>query len=242
MPGVTTQSFSLTHVGKVREVNEDALVCREEIGLWAVADGMGGHEAGDLASRIVTRCLEEIGPCNDFDELEAQTRSSLERANAELVELKTHFDPSRSPASTVAVLLIKGNQGAAIWAGDSRVYRVRDGLLKQITHDHSHVQDLVDRGELAPEDAESHPHAHYITRAMGLKDKFYLETHWFEVRPGDRYLACTDGLSRLLNAQELCELTESREPEARVNNMMEIALARGAPDNVTLIAVDITGR
>lgn len=234
-------SFSATHTGMVRELNEDSYISRDDVGLWAVADGMGGHEAGDLASQTITRMLENVSDNGGIDGMLAQTRDALEDANAELIGMDDQFESDRVPGSTVVVLLINGGQGAVAWAGDSRIYRCRDGKAEQITNDHSHVQELIDQNLIDAEEAESHPMANVITRAVGIEQPLELETHRFDVHPGDRYLLCSDGLSRLVSLREIRELLENSTLEEAVQSLLHTALVRGAPDNVTVVSVDYAG-
>lgn len=232
------KSSATTHTGMVRQLNEDSYLCRDDIGLWAVADGMGGHEAGDLASQTVTRLLDDVSGSQDLDTLLATTREALDRANAELVGMDDQFSPDRVPGSTVAVLLILGDQGAVAWAGDSRVYRLREGEAVQLTRDHSHVQELVDQQLISPEEAESHPMANVITRAVGIDEPLEVETARLDVMPGDRFLLCSDGLSRLLSLAEIQDLMDTSQRKESVQSLLHTALVRGAPDNVTVLAVE----
>lgn len=230
-------SHSATHVGMVRKLNEDSMVERTDIGVWAVADGMGGHEAGDYASRMVVEYIEAMKPCEDFDLLVESVRSSLEQANRQLLDESSGYDSQRVPGSTAVVLAIKGEDGAVFWIGDSRVYRQRDGQLEQLTRDHSHVQDLIDLNMLRPEDAESHPMANAITRAMGIAEPLELDIKMVDVLAGDQFLLCSDGLSRLVSNDEITSILRDNSGEEIVQSLLHTALVRGAPDNVTLIHV-----
>ena len=234
------KSASASHVGMVRKLNEDAYVVRDNLGLWAVADGMGGHQSGDVASRIVARSLESIAPGGDLVDLVESAKAALEDANRSLVDMADQFDTHRVPGSTVAVLLLSDTGAAVLWAGDSRVYRLRDGHLRQITHDHSHVQELLDQKLINEEDAEKHPMANVITRAIGIHDGVELDILEFDTVPGDRYLLCSDGLSRLLTFNEIERLLRNDDLEEAVQSLMHTALVRGAPDNVTLVSVMVT--
>lgn len=222
----------------VRELNEDSLSCRDDLGLWAVADGMGGHQAGDEASRKIAEELEKIGARDNLADLLSATRAALNGANAQLMEMAGQFDPSRVPGSTVAILLINQDEAAAVWVGDSRIYRFRDGKAEQITRDHSHVQELVDQQLISQDEAESHPMANVITRAVGIEDPLEIDILNFRVETGDRFLICTDGLSRLLSMDEISKLMRTEELDECVQSLLHTALVRGAPDNVTLITVE----
>lgn len=238
MAPVKFKSSAATHKGMVRKLNEDSFVARDNIGLWAVADGMGGHEAGDLASQTVARQLDGVSGVDDVDTFLAAVQEALNLANDELIGMDDQFRTDRVPGSTVAVLLMQGDKGAVAWAGDSRIYRLRNGTAEQITRDHSHVQELVDENLIEADEAESHPMANVITRAVGIDQPLDLESAHLDILPGDRYLLCSDGLSRLVSQAEIRDLLETRELEESVHSLLHTALVRGAPDNVTVVAVD----
>lgn len=235
---LTFRSITATHPGMVRKLNEDSLVSRDDAGLWAVADGMGGHQAGDLASQTVKRALEQVPVAPSLSALLQATRKAISEANAELLSLDAQYDPSRVPGSTVAILLIHKDEAAVAWAGDSRIYRLRDGETQQVTRDHSHVQELVDQHLINPEEAESHPMANVITRAVGIEEPVELDVLHFRVAPGDRFLLCSDGLSRLLTLEEIHDQLRSGDQHEAVRSLLHTALVRGAPDNVTIISVE----
>jgi len=234
------KSSSATHVGMVRKLNEDSYVSRDEIGLWSVADGMGGHQAGDLASQTVVEALSTVPACSQIHDLLDATRVALNQANSTLIGMDGQFEGGRVPGSTVVVLLIAGGEGAVVWAGDSRIYRLRNGIAEQITRDHSHVQELVDQHLIRPEEAETHPMANVITRAVGIEEPLESEALLVDVLPGDRFLLCSDGLTRLLSLEEIQNLMHTREMEESTHTMIHTALIRGAPDNVTVIEVQCT--
>lgn len=242
-PGGTHMAFecvSRTHVGCRRKVNEDSLAVRTDRGLWAVADGMGGHEAGDVASSKVTEALLRLPIVYGLESLVESAVETLQRVNAELIELAGSSDIKRRIGSTVIGLAIDGGEYRCFWAGDSRAYLIRDGQIEQISRDHSMVQDLVDAGLLAPEDAENHPNANIITRAVGVSEELKVDTVPGEARPGDLYLLASDGLTRLIEARELAAVLTSRGLDAAADLLIETSLDRGAPDNVTLVIVKVS--
>lgn len=230
-------SFGATHLGMVREFNEDAVLCLEDAGLWAVADGMGGHEAGDMASNMVIDSLQRLAPSDVFEDSLLRVQSLIYQANEALVHDSLKLDRHRKPGSTVVTLLLQDERGAVVWAGDSRLYRYRSGRLEQMTRDHSHVQDLVESGLIASADAESHPMANVITRAVGIDVPMDLATREFRVLSGDRFLLCSDGLSRTVSNEEICEAMGLEDSQAVVEHLLPITLERGAPDNVSIISV-----
>lgn len=231
------ESHAATHVGKVRKLNEDAFAECPGIGVWVVADGMGGHAAGEVASQAVVDAIRELRPANDFDEMCEAVKQSLGNANRRLREQSVTYKGKRAPGSTVAVLIIDGTQGAVVWVGDSRIYRCRDQHLLQLTHDHSHVQVLVDQGLIKSEEAGSHAMANLITRAIGIVEPVNQDSRLFDVKPGDQYLLCTDGLNRMVPDAEIESAMNSKNCEETVQFLLHASLERGASDNVTLICV-----
>jgi len=233
------ECVSRTHVGCRRKVNEDSLAVRTDRGLWSVADGMGGHEAGDVASSKVTEALLRLPIVYGLENLVESAVGALQRVIAELIELAGSSDIKRRIGSTVVGLAIAGGEYRCFWAGDSRAYRIREGQIEQISRDHSMVQDLVDAGLLAPEDAENHPNANIITRAVGVNEELKVDTVTGEARPGDFYLLASDGLTRLIEDRELAAILTSRGLDAAADLLIETSLDRGAPDNVTLVIVKV---
>ena len=232
------ESWATTHIGKIRVLNEDAFLEAPEAGLWAVADGMGGHDAGDEASRTLIKALSRIQPNQNFDQAVDQLEELLQAGNEKLVTRSARFPVHRKPGSTIVTLLMVGNQGAVIWAGDSRLYRYRDGELEQLSHDHSHVQDLIDEGLIDAREAEQHPMANVITRAAGMDSPLALEGRKISVREGDRYLLCSDGLTRVCSHREIARELQKEDGEEVIITLLQETLDRGAPDNITLILVD----
>jgi serine/threonine-protein phosphatase Stp1 len=231
------KSSATTHVGMVRKLNEDAYAERSDIGVWVVADGMGGHEAGEVASGMITDYIKNLNHAEGFEAVFHSVKTSIEAANSELVAQSSAYDAQRVPGSTVVALVINGTQGAVLWCGDSRIYRRRDRILQQLTRDHSHVQDLVDQDIIKAEDAESHPMANVITRAVGINEPLELDYELMDVIQDDQFLLCSDGLSRLASHEEIESMMANRDSEEVTQSLLHTALVRGAPDNVTLICV-----
>ena len=164
-----------THIGMVRQRNEDAVLDRAEIGLWAVADGAGGHERGDYASACIVEALAAIDAAYSGDRLVQEVRASLSRVNNELRAKATVLGPNALICTTVVTLLIDAGQARVLWAGDSRLYLMRAGRLGQLTRDQSYVQDLVDRGEITREEAAGHPLSNIVTNLVGGSDELIFE-------------------------------------------------------------------
>lgn len=232
------ESVSRTHVGLRRKVNEDSLLVRDDCGLWVVADGMGGHEAGDVASAKVTEALNRLSPAAGVDQLVDDAILALKQANHELIELAGSEE--RSIGTTVVGLAIANGEFRCFWAGDSRAYRVRDDHILQLTRDHSMVQDLVDAGMLRPDEAAGHPNSNIITRAVGVAKDLRIDTVGGDARAGDQFLLASDGLTRMVDDQELAAQLTSGSPAEAAENLIETVLSRGAPDNVTLIIAKLT--
>jgi protein phosphatase/serine/threonine-protein phosphatase Stp1 len=229
------RSGAKTDPSAKRSYNEDAFVDRPEAGLWAVADGAGGHQAGEVASGMIRDALLAIP-----DDLPAGRLLGEVRQRIALVHeaLRERADGG-TIASTVVVLIVRGGHFACLWAGDSRLYRLRGGNLEQVSRDHSLVQELVDAGIVAPEDAESHPRANVITRAVGAGDEpLEMDKKTDHVLPGDRFLLCSDGLSKTLPASEIAALLAVPDAALAPDLLVAAALARDASDNVTAVAVE----
>ena len=232
------ECVSRTDVGLRRKVNEDSLLVRTERGLWAVADGMGGHDAGDVASLKVTESLLDLPVTDSLDLLVDSAVTALRQVNADLIEL-AGAESQRSIGSTVVGLAIADGQFRCFWAGDSRGYRVRDRQIVQLTRDHSLVQDLVDSGMLQPDEAVDHPNSNIITRAVGVAQELKVDTVSGDVKPGDQFLLATDGVTRLLSDEELAMELSSNRPADAARKLIETVLSRGAPDNASLIITKI---
>jgi serine/threonine protein phosphatase PrpC len=231
------KSSAISHVGMVRKLNEDAFAERTDIGVWAVADGMGGHAAGEVASKAVTDAILALQPASTFDEMHAAVRQCLKDTNRQLLDQADSYQDQRVPGSTVVVLIIFGGQGAVVWVGDSRIYRYSDHQLLQLTRDHSHVQTLVDQGLIKAEDAESHAMANVITRAIGIVEPVEIDSRVMKVQAGDQFLLCSDGLSRMVSDTEIESLMNNKNKEEITQSLLHTALVRGASDNVTIICV-----
>ena len=232
------ECVSRTDVGLRRKVNEDSILVRTERGLWAVADGMGGHEAGDVASSKVTESLLDLPSADGLDELVDCAVTALRRVNQDLIEL-AGADGKRSIGSTVVGLAIADGEFRCFWAGDSRAYRLRGEHIVQLTRDHSLVQDLVDAGMLQPEEAEDHPNSNIITRAVGVAPNLQIDTVSGDVKSGDQFLLATDGVTRLVLPQELAVELNSNAPAAAARKLIDMVLSRGAPDNASLVITRI---
>jgi serine/threonine protein phosphatase PrpC len=235
------RSWAITHPGAKRKHNEDAYVDRPDLGVWAVADGAGGHEAGEVASGMIAEALEAIPSGLSAPELLAEVRLAIERAHAALREEAMRRGPDVLVASTVVVMLARGEHFACLWAGDSRAYLLRQGQLRQITRDHSLVQELLEAGAIGPDEVMNHPRGNVITRAVGAEmEDFVLDKVSDRLIPGDRFLLCSDGLCKTLSEDELAShlgAVNGTPPQA----LIAAALAANVSDNVTAVMVEFTG-
>ena len=232
-------SCGKTDVGKARKLNEDSMLVRPDVGMWAVADGMGGHEAGDVASQMVVSTLNEIQLGSSLEKYINDIEDALVNVNKKLIEIAHQGEKPTTCGSTVVVMLAYEKYCAFLWAGDSRLYRIRDNKIIQLTTDHSQVQLYVEQGLISREEAESHPHANMITRAVGATDEFVLDVDMQEMNKGDRYLLCSDGLTKHITDPDFEKMLAKGDVEKKCNELIDLTLARGAKDNVTAVLVDI---
>lgn len=236
------QSASVSHVGSVRKVNEDAFLDSPEIGLWVVADGMGGHEAGDVASRMLVDAFRNLPPPTARQDFLDNLLLRLQTVNGALVDYAESHAKNGVVGSTVAILVGFGDQCTCLWAGDSRVYLLREGRLRQVTRDHSQVEELISLGLLDREEAESHPAGNVITRAVGAADSLAVDMVSHEFRDGDIYLICSDGLNKVVSDHEIGEVLRQGTCTTAAQTLIDRALYHGAKDNVTAVVVQVEAR
>lgn len=226
---------SATHVGLVRDANEDLALVSASGNLWAVADGMGGHEAGALASETVVRSLETVGTPASAPDFLARVEDRLLRANARLQELVR--ERGRTLGATLVCLLVFDNHYACVWCGDSRLYCWRAGVLQQLSRDHTEVQEMVTKGILTEEEARRSPVRHVVTRAVGAFADLDLDLEQGEIEPGDVFVLCSDGLTAHVSDNEIGGLVRSHSPASAAGALVDLALERGGSDNVTVVVV-----
>jgi protein phosphatase/serine/threonine-protein phosphatase Stp1 len=232
------RSWAATHVGTIRTRNEDNFVNRPDLGVWAVADGAGGHQAGEVAAAMVTEALGGVPGGLGAAQLLHEARARIVRAHDLLRAEAARRGADAVLATTIVVLLARGDHYACLWAGDSRAYLLRRGRLIQVTHDHSLVQELVDAGTISAEDALHHPRANIITRAIGAdSEPLDLDKVSDGLQPGDRFLLCSDGLSKIVPQGDLADLLAR--PEMPAEHLVSAALERRADDNVTAVAIEV---
>lgn len=232
--GETIEATARSHVGRVRQINEDRFLVRSDRGLWAVADGMGGHTAGTEAADTA---VEELAGVADGEHAisEAALHAALVRANRRI-----HAGGgSRQGVSgtTIVVAWLLRDRLTVLWAGDSRAYRIRTGEARCLTRDHSVIQELLDAGEITEAEAERHPYAHLVTRALGASDTVDVDRIEVDFRPGDRLLLCSDGVSRSL---DLAGVTRGSPDMGQfADDVISGALRRDGSDNATVVAIQL---
>ena len=224
-----------TDVGKVRANNQDALIVSEKLRLYGVADGMGGHKGGEVASTSarddLLRALEGKTPSV------AALSGAIEEVNRQIYHQQEHDDALTGMGTTLSVLWMSDNFVYIGHVGDSRVYLLRDGEFKQMTLDHSLVEQLVREGVLTEEEAQNHPMRNIITRAIGTDESVEVDVVVEERRKGDLWLACSDGLHGLVDDRQMRDALRQYAPEKAADVLLKAALDAGGRDNVTLVIV-----
>lgn len=227
-------SVACTDAGKVRDHNEDAYLDLPAQSLWVVADGMGGHSEGEVASRMIVDSLRQYRRTTQLGANVRQITQRLRAVNSALLH-RAGPGSSRIIGSTVAVFLADHHHGVCLWAGDSRVYRYRDKTLKQLTLDHNHAENLMEDG-MPAEQIVLHPGAQALTRAVGSEDTLDLESRILELKQGDIYLLCSDGLTKEVTDREIADiLAASHSLFQSMHTLKDLALQRAGRDNVTIL-------
>ena len=226
-----------THVGKKRKINEDSILTLPDHKVWVVADGMGGHAGGDYASQTVVDSIATLEPALPPAAMIGALRESITRAHDTIVAEGIRRDATIG--STIVTFAIANGHFAALWAGDSRLYRLQSGQLEMLTVDHSVVASLVLAGQMTWDEAELHPQSNAVTRAVGVGDTLELDKIRGEIFPGDRFLLCSDGLSKYAT-MDMLERVLAREPiETIADTLLQIALDGGGADNISIIVIDV---
>lgn len=230
------ECFGVSHQGCVRPNNEDRFLIDPGGGLWLVADGMGGHEAGEIASECIVQNLATMGMASSAPDMRARFEDRIARAHAQIRELSAQRG-GIVIGSTVAALLVFDGQYACLWSGDSRVYLVRDGRISQISRDHTEVQELLDRGAISLAEAANWPRRNIITRAVGVSEEIAIDVEQGRTLPGDIFVLCTDGLTAHISDDEIRAGIAAQTPREACEHLLDMVLSRGATDNVTVVIV-----
>ena len=234
-----------TDVGMIRSGNEDNFTVDvgPTRGIFVVADGMGGHAAGEVASEMAVQIIQrELAAIRDLDGEQAGqiVGGALRKANRAIHDRTLTEVDKQGMGTTTSVLLIAGSRYMIGQIGDSRVYLLRDGAFSQLTKDHSYVQEQVDAGFLTPEQARYHPYSNVITRCVGASPDVEPDIYRGEIRNGDLYLVASDGLTGMVDDRRLAQLLSSRaEPERKVQALISEANGRGGLDNITAIIIQV---
>ena len=232
---------SVTHPGNVRKVNEDS-VLQSSQNMWAVADGMGGYSAGDVASRLVIDSLTKVDGVEPASaDLIKYIEDALQQVNQKLAFEMTVGIGNEIMGSTVVVAACHGHQCTCLWAGDSRLYVQRQGELYQISKDHSVVQDMIDDGVISAEQADNHPQSHVITRAVGVHEELDLSKVTFDLQPDDVLMLCSDGLYNEVDAATIRDLLsdQSLNCELKAQALLGAALNTDARDNISVSVIQV---
>jgi PPM family protein phosphatase len=220
-------------IGRLRERNEDSVLLRDP--LFAVADGMGGHRGGNVASALAVEALQEM-----TDGKAAELLARVKQANVRVLERGQAQSDLRGMGTTLTAVLADGSKGHLVHIGDSRAYLLRDGQLQQLTRDHTLVQRMVDEGRLSPKEAERHPQRSILTRALGVDMDAEPDPLTFDLHAGDRLLLCTDGLTGMVNEDEIqAILQEEADPQAACERLVDAANEAGGEDNITVVVLDV---
>ncbi|WP_299044408.1 protein phosphatase 2C domain-containing protein [uncultured Tateyamaria sp.] len=226
-----------THVGHRRQINEDSILALGDQQVWVVSDGMGGHHGGDFASQTVVDSIAMIDP----GLAPADRMKALRDAIVHAHDVIQHEADARGATigATVVTLVVADHHFAAFWAGDSRLYRLQGGSIDMLTTDHSMVAALVLGGQMTWDEAEQHPQSNAVTRAVGVGDALELDKIRGEILPGDRFLLCSDGLTKYATF-DILERVLKREPiETVADTLQQIALDGGGADNISIIVIDV---
>ncbi len=227
-------------MGGKRKINEDSLLARPEVGLWVVADGMGGHAAGDVASNAVVHPLSQLEPPPTLPDFVDAVEGMLMSVNQQLRDYANDQLGGRTVGSTVVSLLLSQRAGVCLWAGDSRLYRLRNGQLTRLSRDHSAVQEMVEAGAITQAEADRHPKSNVITRAVGGAEHLYVDAAVFAPEAGDTYLLCSDGLYNEV-AEDSIRRKLALEPEEATAKLIDEALQNGGRDNISVVIVSVAG-
>ncbi len=223
----------------MRALNEDRYVDRPDIGLWAIADGMGGPGGGDIAADTLAQFLTQVPRGGSGKQMLTDVRTAIMGANRTLIARALKAHNGAMFGSTIVALLTHQDFYICMWAGDSRAYLLRNNVLKRITTDHSVVQEMIDSGKLSPEQARNHARSNVITRAVGVTDSLDLDMQHGRLQAGDIFLLCSDGLTGMVEDQEIQTVLRASTAEVAGDWLLDTVLDRGARDNVTFVLIEV---
>ncbi len=227
-----------THVGLVRKLNEDSYLCRPEIGVWIIADGMGGYSGGDFASQTIVAQVAALDKNLGGAELMRHVRGAMVQSHELILQEAVRRESETMGSTAIALILLQGHF-VCLWVGDSRLYHCRDGEVSQLSVDHSLVNEWVEAGKLTLEEAENHPHGNVITRAIGVGDDLEVDKVRGLYEPGDRFLLCSDGLTGYMDIEAMKNMLANDPIDGIADRLIEGALEGGGRDNVSVIVVEV---
>lgn len=235
-------SHGVTDTGRVRKRNEDSILLLPEESTWLVADGMGGHHAGDFASQTITQNMGLFKQQPALDDSILLMEENLIGSNAIIRKKALNLGKNATIGSTVVATYIWGKFIFVFWAGDSRLYCQRDGELKRLTEDHSYVEELVKMGKIEAKEAESHPAANVVLKAVGIDDDFRVDFSYFEMQDGDIYILCSDGLYKDLDETRISAIVRETSDDLPLLNqtLLKSSLNAGGSDNTSIITIKVT--
>jgi len=246
------RGYGLTDSGRRCGVNEDVLFADDELGLYIVCDGMGGHAAGEAAAKIAVESVvsfleerfEEINQAavsfKPVPRIVSLVREAIQYACRNVYSWTDEKKSAKGSGTTLTLLLIYGRYAVVGHVGDSRLYLLRSGTIHQLTHDHTMIQDMIDRGGLPPEAARNHPMAHVLCRAVGVMESVQVDTLNLEILPADKFLLCTDGISSVLSDRDLETLLIRHQSAEAPHKLLEAALSAKSLDNLSALVVEVT--
>ncbi len=240
-PPQTYDSAAVTHLGRIRKFNEDSIYANDEAGIWLVADGMGGHKDGNVASAMIASAAKLSAESSAGNHLFGVLVEQLQIVNGRLLDF-SDGENHNIVGSTVALLTIRDDRYTCVWAGDSRCYLIRDGVLAQVSHDHTEVQDLLDKGLITPAEAKTWPRRNVITRAVGANRDLELDQASGPTAAGDCFVLCSDGLTGHVTDGEILATVSWSSANDACNALVNLALDRGGKDNVSVIIVNVVRR
>lgn len=238
-PSFTFTYSGLTHTGLVRSRNEDSFTCLPEQNLWVVADGMGGHDAGDFASQMITEQAQKFIQQPSLEASILLLEENLLHSNELIREKASKLGKQTTIGSTVTCLYTWKNLAFVLWAGDSRLYRYRHNTLQRLTEDHSYVEELVRMGKISAHEAEEHPAANVVLNAIGIEDQLIVDMEFYEIKDQDLFILCSDGLYKDLSDDRITEILNHTDLSMDELNqqLIDAALEVGGSDNCTIVLV-----
>ena len=235
-------SNGVTHVGHVRTKNEDSILLLPEENLWVVADGMGGHHAGDFASQTITQNLGLFKQQVNLDDSILSLEENVINSNTIIRRKSETLGRNATIGSTVVCLYVWRNYAFTFWAGDSRLYRFRNNKIERLTEDHSYVEELVKMGKIDARDAENHPAANVVLKAVGIDELLRMDFDYFELLDDDIFIICSDGLYKDMEQRAMVPVIQANtgDMDALTQALLVSSLNAGGTDNTSIIALKVS--